>query len=189
MYFATELTEGDYSVLLWIQENLRTPGGDIFWNVVTNGVFWVFAFLAAWLILRNRKQGRQAALYAGTALLLALAGKEILKHLILRPRPYEAFYDLIPVVHAGGSSFPSGHTAAAFAIVYRLWCWQLWRRFPAFIWASIIPVTWRAASCWPAAPRFWRGRLSRPCSTLPADTWKMRRSSHSPAGVSADLDL
>lgn len=201
MYFATELTEGDYSVLLWIQENLRTPGGDIFWNVVTNGVFWVFAFLAAWLILRNRKQGRQAALYAGTVLLLALAGKEILKHLILRPRPYEAFYDLIPVVHAGGSSFPSGHTAAAFAIALVLYRF-LPRRFgiPALVLAVMAsfsrlylgvhyPSDVAGGILLACGAAILAGRLSRPCSTLPADTWKMRRSSHSPAGVSADLDL
>lgn len=77
VYVATKLTEGDYSVLLWIQDNWRTSGGDIFWNVVTNGVFWVFAFLAVWLILRNRKQGRQVVLYAGTSLVLALAVKSI----------------------------------------------------------------------------------------------------------------
>lgn len=139
VYVATKLTEGDYSVLLWIQDNWRTSGGDIFWNVVTDGVFWVFAFLAVWLILRNRKQGRQVVLYAGTSLVLALAGKEILKHLILRPRPYDAFYDLIPIVHAGGSSFPSGHTTAAFAVALML-CRFLPRRLgiPALGMAAMV---------------------------------------------------
>ena len=139
VYVATKLMEGDYSVLLWIQDNWRTSGGDIFWNVVTNGVFWVFAFLAVWLILRNRKQGRQVVLYAGTSLVLALAGKEILKHLILRPRPYDAFYDLIPIVHAGGSSFPSGHTTAAFAVALML-CRFLPRRLgiPALGMAAMV---------------------------------------------------
>lgn len=139
VYVATKLTEGDYSVLLWIQDNWRTSGGNIFWNVVTNGVFWVFAFLAVWLILRNRKQGRQVVLYAGTSLVLALAGKEILKHLILRPRPYDAFYDLIPIVHAGGSSFPSGHTTAAFAVALML-CRFLPRRLgiPALGMAAMV---------------------------------------------------
>ncbi|MEE3380382.1 MAG: phosphatase PAP2 family protein [Succiniclasticum sp.] len=137
-YLATELTEWDYSVLLWIQQHLRTSGGDFFWNTLTGGAFWVFACLAVWLVLRYQKQGRTAVLYACSALLPVLAGTRILKHLILRPRPYETFYDLIPVVHAGGSSFPSSHTAAAFAIALMLYRF-LPRRFgmPALALAAL----------------------------------------------------
>ena len=51
-----------------------------------------------------------------TALLLGyLATNLLLKNLVMRPRPFDAIPQLEALVHAGGWSFPSGHSTSSMA--------------------------------------------------------------------------
>lgn len=56
-------------------------------------------------------QGVRSALAIGSAMAVTYT----LKYTINRQRPYERYHDIIPLTDESTSSFPSGHTTAAFA--------------------------------------------------------------------------
>ncbi|GAB2549338.1 phosphatase PAP2 family protein [Leucobacter ruminantium] len=64
------------------------------------------------LLFATRRPRDAAAV--GTSLLIGVAGSELLKSLVLRPRPEHAIYS------AHGSSFPSGHSMGAAALACSL---------------------------------------------------------------------
>lgn len=71
---------------------------------------------------RESHRVRTAAVIAAVSALLALAVNQVLNHLVDRARPYVAH----PGVHlllarSGDASFPSDHTAVAFAVAVALW--------------------------------------------------------------------
>ena len=78
-----------------------------------NGMVW--CVLAAILLAWPKK--RRAGLICASALLMSLLfTNTILKNLVARPRPYEVFTWLAPLVPAlSDFSFPSGHASASFA--------------------------------------------------------------------------
>ena len=69
------------------------------------------------LIVIGRPDTKKAALLMLTALVAGyLAGDEVLKQIIQRPRPFETIAGVNLLVAPPGSySFPSGHATAAFA--------------------------------------------------------------------------
>lgn len=115
----------EQAVLLWIQENLRndflTP---VFLFITKLGdAGFIFLVLSVLLLIvpGTRKTGIAAGVSLGvTSLLVNL----ILKKLFCRVRPYEWGTGLELLIEKQSDySFPSGHTAAAFAVavvVYRL---------------------------------------------------------------------
>ena len=114
----------DASVLLWVQENLRTAFGNViipFWSHLgDHGLLWIAAAL---LLLCFRKTRRAGALALGGLFFSLLAVNGAIKHLVGRPRPWLAIEGLSVLVNEPDpNSFPSGHTSAAFAFavaVYR----------------------------------------------------------------------
>lgn len=110
------------ALLIQLNEH-RSPGGDLFFRWFTK-VGEGFGYLAVFLLLLVYK--RQAAwgvpLLGVAVSLVAWVGKTLFQH----PRPYLYFeqqgllaqLELIPGVkmHKGLTSFPSGHTMAAFAL-------------------------------------------------------------------------
>jgi undecaprenyl-diphosphatase len=65
--------------------------------------------------------GVHMGLRLGAAALLATAGAQILKRRLLRPRPSRAIDGFAPLAdNPDAFSFPSGHTAAAFAVAVAL---------------------------------------------------------------------
>lgn len=110
------------ALLIQLNEH-RSPGGDLFFRWFTK-VGEGFGYLAVFLLLLVYK--RQAAwgvpLLGIAVSLVAWVGKTLFQH----PRPYLYFeqqgllaqLELIPGVkmHKGLTSFPSGHTMAAFAL-------------------------------------------------------------------------
>lgn len=114
----------DASVLLWVQENLRTALGNViipFWSHLgDHGLLWIAAAL---LLLCFRRTRRAGALALGGLLLDFLCVNCVLKHLIARLRPWLTIEGLTVLVsEPDPNSFPSGHTGAAFAFalaVYR----------------------------------------------------------------------
>ncbi|GHU91140.1 phosphatase PAP2 family protein [Clostridia bacterium] len=123
----------DGAVCEWVSANLHPGSGgfwDAFFTFVTHlgdgGVFWIVLAL----LLLIPKQTRKAGIIMAIALILdAVIVNGLLKHIFARPRPFDVdwtwrtyhyiFPDLIKT--PTDFSFPSGHTAAAFAGAIGLW--------------------------------------------------------------------
>lgn len=123
----TWITGIDHSILLWIQEVIRTPVLTAFFRTYTHmgdkGLLWICLTIVLLFPKKTRKTG---FLCAGSLIGSLLINNEILKKLVARTRPFDAFSDLVPLVgRPGGDSFPSGHTGAAFAF-----CWVIFRTQP-----------------------------------------------------------
>ena len=77
---------------------------------------------AVWLVLLGgiaafgKKTGREIALAGLVALAIGLASSELIKEIMMRPRPFAVLPDVRLLVGAPHSyAFPSGHTTSAFA--------------------------------------------------------------------------
>lgn len=78
---------------------------------------------AVWLLILgalaafDKTTGRKVALAGLAAFAIGFAGAEVLKEIVLRPRPFAVLPDvrlLIPAPHS--FAFPSGHTTSSFAV-------------------------------------------------------------------------
>lgn len=111
------ITMIDHALLMFIQENLRadwlTPGMKFISSLGNAGIFWIFMCIIFLCFKRTRKAGLAGLL----SLLLCLIVTNIgLKNIVARMRPYHRFEDILPLIgHPGDFSFPSGHSASAFA--------------------------------------------------------------------------
>lgn len=117
-----ELQNAELALLDWIQLHLRCGVLDRLMPFVSglsnHGEVWIL-FAAVLLLFRRQ---RAYGLSAACALILDLiACNMVLKPLIGRVRPFAFRPDLpLLVPPPGDASFPSGHTAAAFAVVFAL---------------------------------------------------------------------
>lgn len=107
----------DASVLLLIQEHLRTAVGDVLlplWSNLGNaGLIWI---AAAAVLLCFRRTRRAGILALAAMALNLLAVNVVLKHLVSRARPWLVVEGLETLLRSNDpNSFPSGHTSAAFA--------------------------------------------------------------------------
>lgn len=108
--------------LLWIQDVLHfswlQPMMVIFTWLGNAGLIWLV--LIAYL--RFYKKDKQTALTALLALLLtAVIGNLVIKHLVMRARPFEAYpYVSLLIKAPQDYSFPSGHAATSFAVAWVL---------------------------------------------------------------------
>ena len=124
-FFMMTLQQIDMSILLWIQEHLRADALTPFWKVITflgnGGWFWLV--LAAGLLVykKTRPTGIAALLSITVGFLLT---NVLLKNIVARPRPFDAYTEIIPLITKPTDfSFPSGHTCASFAcalILFRM---------------------------------------------------------------------
>lgn len=130
----------ELAILDWIQLHLRCGFLDRLMPFVSglanHGEIWI---LFAALLLLMRKQRRYGVSAACALTLDLVACNMILKPLVDRGRPFLLRPDLLLLVSPpGDASFPSGHTAAAFAAVFALKTAgsPLW--IPALALASVI---------------------------------------------------
>lgn len=97
-----------------------------FHNIVTDGVFPVLTYLgeagAVWIVLALAFLVRRESRRWGMIMLCAMAagfllGELLLKNVICRERPFQAFpgYTALLISPPSGFSFPSGHSCASFA--------------------------------------------------------------------------
>lgn len=131
----------EQNILLWIQENARCDVFTWFFKVITSlgnaGAVWILISV----LLMFFKKTRRAGITCATSLTVSfIINNLILKNLIARPRPYNAIPDLtalIPYPH--DFSFPSGHTAASFAVAVVIFV-KMPRKYgiPALILAFLI---------------------------------------------------
>lgn len=127
----------DTALFLLINGGLRAGWLDALLAVVsaagTGGLIFWLGLVAGFLAARGQARFT-ATLGMGTMLLVVALGEGLLKHLVERPRPWfelplNAIHHLGPYPHT--SSFPSMHTAAAFALAvvvgarHRRWRWPL----------------------------------------------------------------
>lgn len=127
-------------ILDWIQ-NIRTPVGDIVMCFITKlgnaGIIWIVLTVIMLLIPRMRKTG--AILLAALCIDLIICNG-VLKNLFARIRPCDVNTQIqLLIPRPDDFSFPSGHTAASFAVTAALFFSgerKLWK--PALILACLI---------------------------------------------------
>lgn len=91
-------------------------------------------------LIKKDKEQIITGITIGSGILLASVVSTSLKYSIKRPRPFETYPDIDKATHAGGPSFPSGHTsdafstATGFSLAYPKW----YVIAPVFTWAGAI---------------------------------------------------
>ena len=113
-------------IILWIQENIRGPVGNVFWQFITHlgdeGYLWI----AMGVVLLFFKKTRPIGFTVLISLLFDfLTINVVLKGLVARPRPF-VVNELIKPLVGGVSpyrSFPSGHSGGSFAAMFALYRW------------------------------------------------------------------
>lgn len=120
------ITQLDFSILDFIQNNLRTDFLDtvmvFFSRIGEGGMIW-FAIATLLLFFRkSRTCGVVMILSMGVTLLF---GEFVLKNLIGRVRPCNINLDVEMLVNRPSSfSFPSGHTSSSFASATAVFQWN-----------------------------------------------------------------
>lgn len=134
------ITEMDFAILNFIQNNLRTQFGDFIMPLITKlgdgGLIWIVTTVVLICIPKYRKTG---VIMGVTLLLNAIFYGLVLKPLIARPRPFiqNPLIELL-INPPSGFSFPSGHTASSFTAAAILFCLKnkLW--IPSCVLAILI---------------------------------------------------
>ena len=116
------LQQMDMDVLMWLQENLRQEGLDqvfsFFTRLGNNGELWIALLVVLFIIPPFRRMALTAAVSLISSALLV---EFVIKPLVARVRPYVTVKGLFSLVGPERSySFPSGHSATAFAVAYVL---------------------------------------------------------------------
>ena len=132
-------------IILWIQENIRGPVGNVFWQFITHlgdeGYLWI----AMGVVLLFFKKTRLVGFTVLVSLLLDfLTINVVLKELVARPRPF-VVNELIEPLVGGVSpyrSFPSGHSGGSFAAMFALYRWVPKKiGIPALFLASLVALS------------------------------------------------
>lgn len=113
----------DIQILLFIQENIRHYILTPFFTLITNEYF-LYILLGIVLIYMFKKNEDTKRLAKETiiAFIICTILFIVLKLIIHRPRPFDAFNELIPLVDKPSDySFPSGHTASAFICAFMVY--------------------------------------------------------------------
>lgn len=131
----------EFVILDFIQNNLRSDFGDIMMSLITRlgdaGIFWILMTVVLLLYPKTRLLGVAAAAALVTDLVCC---NLILKPLVARIRPYEINTAIeLLVSKPVDYSFPSGHTAASFAVVSALYFMKAKRLWiPSLVLAVLI---------------------------------------------------
>ena len=116
------LQQMDTDVLMWLQENFRQDGLNrvfsFFTRLGNNGELWIALLVVLFIIPPFR---RMALTAVASLISSALLVEFVIKPLVARVRPYVTVEGLFSLVGPERSySFPSGHSATAFAVAYVL---------------------------------------------------------------------
>jgi undecaprenyl-diphosphatase len=108
----------DDSILLFIKNNMHSYIMDKVMITSThlgnNGAIWIVIIL---LLMINKKYRKIGFIALGALILSAILGEGILKHLVQRTRPCVNIPAIDMLIKKPSSySFPSGHSASAFAV-------------------------------------------------------------------------
>ena len=120
------ITNLDFSLLYWIQENLRADWLD----AVCAFLSWAFGFGIPWIVLGVVmfffKKTRAAGVMLITAVALTFFFNEVaIKNAVCRERPCVIDQTIeLAVKRPTSYSFPSGHSSSVFAAVGVSFCWS-----------------------------------------------------------------
>jgi len=111
----------DQMILLFIQDNIRCDWLTGIICTVTimgnKGLIWLALLLGLLIYPKTRKLG----MVAGLSFLLCVGVAEVIKNLVMRPRPFLTIAELVPLVKPPQSySFPSVHTVSSFSVAWIL---------------------------------------------------------------------
>jgi len=130
----------DTHVFEFFAKYVHTPELDRLIVFLTEQLIWgvlaVFVFVTGWRIWRNPDH-KTKLVPAGFAVATAAIASAIFKAFFAVPRPFE-ISSLQPLVQAALPSFPSGHTAVAFALLipfFRIskWIGSMWAVFALLV--------------------------------------------------------
>ncbi len=132
-------------IILWIQENVRGPVGNVFWEFITHlgdeGYLWI----AMGIVLLFFKKTRPIGFTVLVSLLFDfLIINVALKELVARPRPFVVNELIEPLVGGVSAyrSFPSGHSGGSFAAMFALYRWVPKKiGIPALFLASLVALS------------------------------------------------
>ncbi|MCM1122638.1 MAG: phosphatase PAP2 family protein [Eubacterium sp.] len=138
------LSSLDDNILLFFQEVIRNPVMTPILKVITTlgngGAIWIALTVLLLLLPKTRKVGFMTSLSLIGTLLI---NNMFLKNLVNRTRPYEVIEGLTYLVRTPtDSSFPSGHSACAFAVACIMFR-RLPKRYgiPALVLAIVIALS------------------------------------------------
>ncbi len=127
----------DSSILLWIQNNVRSGFLTPIMNVITHlgdkGILWIAVTLALLIYRKTRRVG----VFCLVSMVIGLVVTNlVLKNWVARVRPYELIEGLECLVGVQKDfSFPSGHATNSLACA-----WVLFRRAPKKWWGAVALV-------------------------------------------------
>ena len=134
----------DLNILLYVQEHFRTEALTFWMQQITSLGSVLLAAIAIWIIIKGGRKGRLFGITIVTSVLIEVAiVNGFLKNVIARTRPYETCNELLPAIDVlSDYSFPSGHTALAFALAFVFYR-HLPQKFgvPALIIASLVGLS------------------------------------------------
>ena len=115
----------DHSILLWIQESLRsaaaTPAVTFITHLGDKGIFWILLTLVLIAFRRTRHIGVACLISMVFGLVIT---NVVIKNWAARIRPYDFFNDLELIIEKQHDfSFPSGHSTNSFAcawVIFRM---------------------------------------------------------------------
>lgn len=130
----------DFQILDFIQAHLRCSFLDMVMPIITKlgdaGIIWIILSLVLLLFPKTRKTGIAVAM---GLVIEALCCNVVLKPLVARIRPYDVNFAVqLLIAKPNDFSFPSGHTAAAFAGTSALYFSQSRGFIPALILSVLI---------------------------------------------------
>lgn len=131
----------EFAFLDFIQENLRSAPMDSFMVFITSlgkgGLIWFLVAAVCLPFRRTRRVG--VCIIIAVAVAYLIAGG-IIKNIVDRPRPFEvAGIVQLLIDKPSDTSFPSGHTATAFATVGVLWAaWRDGRKAPTGLFVVVV---------------------------------------------------
>lgn len=113
----------DIKILLFIQENIRHYILTPFFTLITNEYFlYILLGIVLIYMFKKNEDTRRLAKETIIAFLICTVLFVVLKLIFQRPRPFDAFNELIPLVDKPSDySFPSGHTASAFICAFMVY--------------------------------------------------------------------
>lgn len=175
------LREADLGVLRFLNvrpDNILKPLLEVLSDTTSVLAYGMPAALLLAAAVRKRRDHLWRAVWSFGIVFVADYLTLLLKHLVQRRRPYEVYRDIILGTDGGNSSFPSGHTAQAFAMAVGiallfpsrtrgpvLLCWAtavglsricLGAHYPSDVLGAAMLATFTAWSVWVLLARFTR---------------------------------
>lgn len=98
-----------------INNSLQNPFFDFLMPLITNmGSYIIWIAICVGLAIFGGEKGRNVAIILFIAIIFGHLISELLKYIILKPRPYEVLQGVHQLASINNSSFPSGHATEIF---------------------------------------------------------------------------